>query len=62
MLPPEVKQSSFPLMKGQDAMLPGHSSLSDGKYLHLMLEKSTEKPNLSESTLALSKSEPAPQR
>jgi hypothetical protein len=59
-LPPENKQSLFSLIKGHDEILPGHSSLSEGRYLHLVLEKSTEKPNLSERTLARSKSEPAP--
>ena len=42
-------------MQGHKEMLPGHSSLSVGRCLHLVLEKSTENPNLSERTFALSK-------
>ena len=60
MLPPEERHSSFDWIKGQDEIVPGHSGLSDDRYLHLLLEKSIENPNRSEKTLVLSKSEPVP--
>ena len=60
MLPPEEKHSSLVLAKGQEEILPRHSSVSAGICLHLVLEKSIRKPNRSEKTLVLSKSVPDP--
>jgi len=59
-LPPEDKHSSFPFMKGHKDILPGHSSVSLRRCTHLLLEKSMEKLNLLERTLARSKSAPEP--